>query len=376
MAGQIAADLLIGAGAIQPKPLPYDPPAPDDDRWGEILDLSYTHGMRPLLARFLRICHPGNFPPALHDFVSLNLRHNLRKTGALIELLRLFRSESLPVVSYKGPALADVAYGGLELREFADLDLLIDKADIVRCRDLLESAGYRASMPFDTPGLESFVQHCNVLDFWREETQVSVEVHWELSPRYLPFKLTVQDILRRAAVAHPGGMSVPTLSHEDTLLFLCLHGAKHGWERLSWICDLGWLLHRHPEIDWDQVLVGARHCRSERILRLALILATKVTRVDLPPEIQRFMLSDARAASLASEIIVPIFEGKQSPAATARLIVAMQPSLARKLHTTWLIATTPSAADWLAFRHLPFPPYTYPFFRPLRLLGRLHPKNE
>jgi hypothetical protein len=41
------------------------------------------------------------------------------------------------------------------------------------------------------------------------------------------------------------GTAVLGLPLEDVLLFLCLHGFKHGWERVGWICDVTELLRVH-----------------------------------------------------------------------------------------------------------------------------------
>src|SRR3712207_8653927 len=39
-----------------------------------------------------------------------------------------------------------------------------------------------------------------------------------------------------------------------SLLILCVHGTKHIWGRLSWICDVAELLRTQPDMDWEYVL--------------------------------------------------------------------------------------------------------------------------
>ena len=34
------------------------------------------------------------------------------------------------------------------------------------------------------------------------------------------------------------GRDVPALSLEDELVLICVHGAKHFWERLMWTADI------------------------------------------------------------------------------------------------------------------------------------------
>ena len=49
------------------------------------------------------------------------------------------------------------------------------------------------------------------------------------------------------------GAEVPNLSPEKTLLVLCMHGSKHAWSRLIWICDVAQLLAACPGLDWNKV---------------------------------------------------------------------------------------------------------------------------
>jgi hypothetical protein len=71
---------------------------------------------------------------------------------------------------------------------------------------------------------------------------------------------------RRAATAL-------ALSPEHLALFLCAHGAKHYWERLGWICDVGRLLQVEKTVDWTGVFAEASETDTSRILSLGLLLA-------------------------------------------------------------------------------------------------------
>ena len=78
-----------------------------------------------------------------------NARRNLLLVGQLLMLLRLFKDNDIPIIPYKGAVLAASAYGDITLREFHDLDFLVQKDHLLKARDLLLSHGYQLSVQWD-----------------------------------------------------------------------------------------------------------------------------------------------------------------------------------------------------------------------------------
>ena len=81
------------------------------------------------------------------------------------------------------------------------------------------------------------------------------------------------------------GEKIELPSLESHLMALCLHGSKHLWTRLGWVCDIAALLHSGRPLDWERVLCGAQTWGSERVLLLGLLLAHDLLHADLPPEV-------------------------------------------------------------------------------------------
>ena len=63
-------------------------------------------------------------------------------TNRLLDILKLFEKSHVLAVPYKGPVLASGLYQNLSLREFADLDIVVQEKDVVPAADLLESSGF------------------------------------------------------------------------------------------------------------------------------------------------------------------------------------------------------------------------------------------
>ena len=103
------------------------------------------------------------------------------------------------------------------------------------------------------------------------------------------------------------GSSVPNLPVEEGLLILCIHGAKHLFERLKWICDIAELIRAHPGIDWDRVVKLAKTFRIERILYLGLFLAHTMLDIDLPAVILKKAVNNSEVRSLAEGVQDKLF---------------------------------------------------------------------
>jgi adenylate cyclase class IV len=101
----------------------------------------------PLLFWQLDAISPETMPSDILDELGAYFRaNNIRNLSLTRELLRLSReveTRGIPVIPYKGPILAALAYGNLALREFGDLDVLVRTQDVLRAKELLASFGYR-----------------------------------------------------------------------------------------------------------------------------------------------------------------------------------------------------------------------------------------
>jgi hypothetical protein len=384
---QIPATLLINsARSVFDNRISANVAGMFDEEWGRLLEMAAAHGMRPLLYRFL-ICVEGNvgrnlvnptFPDhmtsALQEFTQRNLGRNLRMTGELVILLRLFAERGVNVIPFKGPTLAALAYGGLGLREFGDLDLLIARPDFMKAQELLVARGYQPEFLLNESQAAAFAEACNVMAFWHAGKEISVELHWELSPKYLPFSPDPDWLQERMTPSHPGGQTVMTLSPEDLLVYLCAHGAKHVWEKLIWIVDVAGLIHRHSNLDWRRAYDLAARQRFERGLFLGLRLARDLIGASLPAEIERLAESDPESGRLATIVIQRLLsdsDSRRSPSPQSLFIFRLQRRWPDKIRSFARMAVTPSAADWLSFPNLRRFAWAYPLLRPLRLMSKL-----
>ena len=61
---------------------------------------------------------------------------------------RLFAESGIEAIPYKGPVLALFAYDNLALRRFVDLDVIVNKNDVLKAREILLTAATRRQSLF------------------------------------------------------------------------------------------------------------------------------------------------------------------------------------------------------------------------------------
>ncbi len=200
--------------------------------WSEFLRLAECHGVLPLAAHNL-IEHARGVPPEverpLRSAYEVNLRRSLWFNAELVRILQHFERKQLWALPYKGPVLAQSAYGDLGLRSFSDLDFLIARADFERAKQALAEIGYRPSADLAAPVERFYLRTGYERSFDGAAGKYLVELQWALLPHFYRVDVRVEDLLARAGKIVVGEREVPCFSPEDSVLVLCLHAAKHLW---------------------------------------------------------------------------------------------------------------------------------------------------
>jgi hypothetical protein len=282
--------------------------------WRALLDAASRHGLQPLLYWQLAHCCPEVVPAAylaeLHDYYQANRGRNLLLTGELVAILALFNEWGIPAIPFKGPVLAAALYGDVALREFGDLDLFVRRRDVPRVGELLQARGYyklfRLSSSQEAASLQSPRGQYSLV---HAQTHVVVDLHWEFTLAFLGAGLEPEGVWERLGAVEVAGRQLPTLCPEDLLLILCLHGAKHCWERLEMVCAVAELVGRYPDLAWGQVLAEARRLGESRMVFVALLLAHDLLGAQVPEAALARARADDGAAGVARDIADSLRKG-------------------------------------------------------------------
>jgi hypothetical protein len=347
--------------------------------WAYLLRSARWHGVLPLVHWHLRETAPGLVPAAvrgeLRESFERTQRRNLFLALQLCVILKRFAAHGIPAIPYKGPTLAMSAYGRVGFREFADLDILVNKRDVLRAKDVLVAEGFRPGSALTEAQERALVESQHAYLLARPDRTAMVELHWEISPRHVSLSLQPERFWERLQPVTLAGTTVLTLAPEVLLPSLCEHGAKHLWERLAWICDIAELVQATPHLDWTRVVDEARRSASERMLALGLRLATDLLGAPMPEPVRSRAEADPVIGGLVSRVRASLFPADNRPAGLleqARFHLRVRERWGHRLRYCWLALTTLTVADWEQRRLPPALAFLYYPIRFFRLLGGAH----
>ncbi len=304
-------NLLLLCAAARPSPDALRRAAAAVSDWDPVLERAACHGLSPLLAWSLAASCPERVPESvmrlLRERSLAAASRMLRYSAELARIAGLFEQSGIPLLAFKGPTLAWSYYDNPCLRETSDLDLLVAPEHVESSIQLLCASGYTPSFPAG----RRFFHSNREMPFHCAARGSTVDLHWALAPSHLAHALDLRAFRSRLVQVNVAGRPVPTLAPTDLLLYLCVHGAKHGWSSLGWLADIVRILDRGP-VDWDALLSCARARRATRILFFGLLLCRALLGTALPPEVAACAQADVRSSSLAAAAAHRIQSGQPS----------------------------------------------------------------
>jgi hypothetical protein len=275
--------------------------------WGEVIALSGWHGIVPQVYRSLQSACPDAVPAdvlaRLRHLYVVNSARALFLASELARILAAFEKREIPAYPFKGPALSVMLYGDPMQRQSVDLDILVPHAAVRDAMDVLVTLGYVKNTLHENVKFSAFRQVDYEIPFSRNDGKLNIELQWAVVPPYFGFREEELKIWEKRRVRRANGFSFPVLPPEETLVALCVHGAKHLWNRMGWICDVARLVSAPEPLDWERLTALARRCRVRRILLLGLNLARELAGAALPEAVSAQIAADPMVGALARRVL-------------------------------------------------------------------------
>ncbi len=346
--------------------------------WKYVFEITELHGLLPQLkARMEKFCPdalPAHASDELDRACRANAARNLALTGELLSILQVMETYGIEVVPFKGPALAERIFGSVAMRQFCDLDIMVRPDWVIRAREVLLARGYVPEFELSPAREAEYIRAEHAFQLRHPAKDCIVELHWSFGSKDQSFPLAAGEVWQRLCRARLQSRHVNALSDEDLFLYLCMHGAKHRWERLEWICSLAELAAKHSEMNWDALRHRSEVTGAMRGFHLGLLLIEQVCGVVLPRRIAERARTDAKAQALASDVQASFFA--EEPVHATRefrrqlFYLRSRERLVDRARIVWFSCARiphPLARDWDLF-HLPTRmAFLYYFLRPLRL---------
>jgi len=336
--------------------------------WPDLLRCVDVHAVAPLV--YAPLAQTGRVPAEplaqLRAAVDENALRSITLTRALREIMVLLEDEQIPVIPIKGPLLARAAYGDLASRRFADLDLVVYRRDLDRARAILAQRGFQAAIALPRDAESTLLgadYHIALVD---QEHGIVVELHWALIRAGLAALRDETWAWTHACDTTSLGSPMRTLTADATFVYLCVHGSKHLWSQLGWLCDVAALARNDRAPSWPAVRELAASIGATRMVALGCALASELLGAR---ECDGFGPVDAHVRHLVSDVRARLFDDAPTMSLPA-FQLRVRTRLGDRIAYLAGIAASPHAAD-VQFAALPRRARAlYYVLRPARLVAK------
>lgn len=336
--------------------------------WNYMVQIANNHQVIQIVYQNLSQICPNALPKNIRENLKSNYYANLLRNSfllqELIELQGLLDKHNLKAIFFKGAALAISAYGNEDLRQYNDIDILVEENYFQTTADLLTASGYELSI--DVP----WEIHLS------KNELCSIDLHRYIVPQHLCCSLNADYIWNNVKSIALSDRQIPVLSPEVELLVLCLNGAKECWRNLNRICDVDAVIQAHPQLNWIKIIQHADEHGFKRIILLGVLLAHRYLETPIPEVV--WQQQDGKILSLMAEVDVQLalnnFAAVDEIERTLFHIKArerwqdqLQSLLGLLNHSGWM-TITPKDREFL-----PLPKwlgFLYYLIRPLRILQK------
>lgn len=344
--------------------------------WHPVFDMAARHGLIGFLYlnlnKFCREILPPKVLATLKKMYLKNAARNLELCGKLIQIAGGLNKHHIPIVAFKGPAQSQLLYEDIFLRSFADLDILVRPKDALRAISGLKEMGLLTEVEIPASQMKVYMKNENFLGLKNRADTLHVDLHWEITGRYSINPVYFEDLETRFQQVEILNHKITTLSCEDSLIHLCVHGTSHCWEKLEFISAVAEIINRNRIKDWNFVLNNAKRQNCMRMVLLGLVLAEALLDAQLPMTVKEGIDTQPSVKKLANKIIENIMNGtselKYISWRFSSVHFSARDSFIDRTRYAMRLIGRPTIREWDKF---PLPDsflFLYHFLRPYRLI--------
>ncbi len=352
-------------------------PQLESQQLSKIFTLAHNHGVLPLLNQTLKthasdLLTSNNLKKIKRQNMTVTLR-NMRMTVELIHVMRLLKESGINALAFKGPTLSQLAYGNIRLRQYVDLDILVRKKDIYNVDTLLKNKGYKRILELTSSQEKAWFKYAYDIKLFTPNNGVTLEIHWSLLEQDYPTHINLDTIWENPQFVMINNHEILTFSTENLLLYLCIHGSKHLWERIEWIKDIDQLI-QTQDINWEVILKKSGNSDFETMIYLGLYLTYKLFGTEIPQPVKILVTRNKSFVNLTNYIFKrwqnPTMTGISSTIHQTATKLKLFPTLSMRLRYLHKIIFKPTLNEYW-FIELPNTLYwLYYLIRPYLLLKK------
>lgn len=223
----------------------------------------------------------------LVEIQHMEVLQNLFLEGELQKVLHAFNEAHIPLMLFKGPALAYSVYPQAHIpshiRTYHDIDGLIQPTDLDRAHKLLTEIGYTFYEEFRANVINNKRTGYNYIlkekDSWLE---VLIELHTAPHDSEIGTVFDIDDMWANAQAITVLGEPTLTMHPTDHMLYLCWHYRFHAFSRLLWLYDIVVFARTFTDEDWAIIVRKAVRQRLATTLYYCLVWCRDLFGVAIP----------------------------------------------------------------------------------------------
>ena len=229
---------------------------PKISSWNRFVSLVIRHRLVAVIYTLLNdlsIILPEEEAYRLKHHFDIERKKNFILNASLVKLNEVIEKE-IKVLWFKGAVQSQRMYNNPLLRSYADLDLYIDKKDLLRLDSLLRSQGYMPLMDwkrFSKSHFSKYSEFIKEMAYIHEKTKVCIDVHWNLVMSKELFPYTFQQIYERGEHILIHNKKFKTLNEFDNFIYLNIHGCFDHWKTISQLFDVTHIAKNHSNFTSD-----------------------------------------------------------------------------------------------------------------------------
>lgn len=291
-----------------------------DVDWGEFLYLCTHHRVIPLVWRTLSELslldivenHVRRVMKNVVDSIAYQNNKVYQEMKSIVEELHY---QKIPYVALKGLYLSSFIYGDVSLRQFGDVDFLVDEADLDRVTGVLIKYGYeqgkinvnnntiksvsrqeKLHRRINTHEIVEFVKLTDDSLCPYYMIDVNFSLTWKASGS--DYSVATNDFLKTAIQVKNELIEINVLPYEYQIIQLCMHLYSEAvyfcwhtnWMRdksdlnLIKFCDIHELVKQYP-VDWNKILLITEKHKIHKPVYYSLYLTNELFPNFIPKDI-------------------------------------------------------------------------------------------
>ncbi len=257
----------------------------------KLVSLAERHRLTPILFNYLaRNKHLFN-EQIIKQIKELTREHTLKSLNLQAELQRIcsmLNRHHLNYVTIKGPQLSHLLYKDASRRVCVDLDLFLQNRDELKsAAEILYESGYRrTNYPERSNRFKQWIfstgKHESV--FINGASGTVIDLHTRPVGNTLFTARFHKLFFSEKQTYEMSGMQlyIPSIIHY--FIFLCHHGAVHGYASLHWLADILAFYRKYP-VAPDELLKVSEIFRLKRHVVLSLLILNRYCCISFPSEL-------------------------------------------------------------------------------------------